>query len=329
MIRFADPLFFGLLGCLVPVVWLARRSGGKIRYSNISHLKQLVARPAIHPRMVIAVLRILALSCFIIALARPQSGRVFFETTTEGVDILLAIDTSGSMQALDFKVAGKPVTRLTVVKKVVTEFIKKRSQDRLGLIVFGEEAFVQCPLTLDHGMLLEFLQEVQIGMAGDATAIGSAVGVGVNRIKGLAAKSKVIILLTDGRGNAGRIPPAKAAEIAQSFGIKVYTIGVGTHGKAPFLVDTPFGQRYIYQQVDIDEETLQHIAQTTDARYFRAQDTNDLQNIYAEIDALEKTESKVKEYAEYQEIFHWALIPGILLLLAEIGLGNTLLRKVP
>ncbi len=166
-------------------------------------------------------------------------------------------------------------------------------------------------------------------MAGEATAIGSAVGVGVKRIKDLKSKSKVIILLTDGRSNAGRIAPKKAAEIAKTFGVKIYTIGVGSHGKAPFLTNTIFGQQYVYQQVDIDEPTLKEIANITNARYFRAKHTGELKKIYAEIDALEKTEVKVKQYTEYKELFHWALIPGILLLLTEVLLGNTILRKVP
>lgn len=329
MMRFADPLLLTLLVLLVPAFWFGRRSLGRIRYSNISALKTLASRPRIHPRMVVAALRLLALSCFIVAMARPQAGKVMSEVSSEGVDILLALDTSGSMQALDFKVEGKPTDRLSVVKQVVMDFVKKRSRDRMGLIVFGEEAFVQCPLTLDHGILLEFLKEVEIGMAGDATAVGSAVGTGVNRMKDLKSKSKVLILLTDGRNNAGRIPPRKAAELAKSFGIKVYTVGVGTRGKAPFLVKTLFGQQYIYRDVDIDEETLQSIAQKTAAKYYRATDTDKLKEIYEQIDKLETTEVKVKEYTEYKELFHFALIPGIILLLLEALLGNTRFRKLP
>ena len=329
MMRFADPYFFILLFLLIPAFLLARHSGGRIKYSNIKIFKNLSSQMRFHPRMLLTVLRVMVLSCFIVALARPQAGKVFSETSSDGVDILLAVDTSGSMQAMDFKLNGEPQDRLSVVKNVVKDFIKKRTNDRIGLIVFGEEAFVQCPLTLDHGILMEFLKEVQLGMAGDATAIGSAIGVGVSRIKDLEAKSKVIILLTDGRNTAGRIQPDKATEIARSFGVKIYTIGVGTRGKAPFLVNSIFGKRYVYRDVDIDEKTLQSIATNTNAKYFRATDTAELEKIYAEIDALEKTEKKIKEYTEYKETFHWALIPGILFLLLELGLANTKLRKIP
>ena len=329
MIRFVDPYFFLLLLILIPIFIKARHSGSKIRFSSIQIFKKIGSGSRIHPRLILYALRGLSLVCFIFALARPQSGKVFSETLSEGVDILLAIDTSGSMKALDFKINNRPVERLEVVKKVVTDFVKKRSQDRIGLVVFGEQAFVQCPLTLDHGILLEFLREVTIGMAGDATAIGSAIGVSSKRMKELQAKSKVIILLTDGRNNAGRLTPEKAAEIAQSFDIKVYTIGVGTQGKAPFQVNSIFGKQYVYQDVDIDETTLKTIAQSTSARYYRAKDESELEKIYDEIDSLETTETKVKEYTEYKEVFHWALIPGMLFLLIELLLGQTLLRKIP
>lgn len=327
--RFADPIFLVLLLAAIPLLLFRSNSGGSIRYSNIQNLKKTAKTYKWHPRMVLNVLRFMVFVLFVLALARPQAGKVFSETSSDGVDILLAIDTSGSMQALDFKVDGKPVDRLKVVKNVVAEFIKNRSQDRMGLVVFGEDAFVQCPLTLDHGILLDFLKEVEIGMAGDATAIGSAIGVGVKRMKDLQAKSKVMILLTDGRSNAGRLGPLKAAEIAKSKGIKVYTIGVGTRGKAPFLVDSFFGKQYVYQEVQIDESTLKKIAEETDAKYFRATETRELQDIYQEIDQLEKTEKKVKEYTEYKELFHLALLPGMLFLILEVLLGNTILRKIP
>lgn len=327
--RFSEPLFFLLLIPLPLLFFYGRDRGGKIRFSSIEILKRLKSSVRFHPKSILLLMRVMTLIFVTMALARPQLGKKFSEVSSEGVDIFLAIDTSGSMQALDFKSDGKPTSRLDIVKNVVSEFIKKRPRDRLGLIVFGAEAFTQCPLTLDHGVLMEFLKKLEIGMAGDATAVGSALGVAVKRMKGLKAKSKVVVLLTDGRNNAGRIPPSKAAEIAKTFGMKVYTIGVGTRGKAPFLVNTFFGKQYAYQKVDIDEKTLTSIADITEAKYFRATDTKELMKIYEEIDRLEKTEVKVKEYTEYNEIFHYFLLWGMAILLLEMVLANTRLRTVP
>ncbi len=197
------------------------------------------------------------------------------------------------------------------------------------MVVFAQEAFTQCPLTLDYGVLMSFLDQLEIGMAGDTTAIGSALATCVKRLKDVKAPSKIIILLTDGRNNTGSISPAAAADIAKTYGIKVYTIGVGTEGEAPFLVDSIFGKRYIYQKVDLDEQTLQEIAQKTGGKYFRATNTEALKTIYQQIDKMEKTEAKVKEYMEYEELFIYFLIPGLLVLLVEILLSNTLLRKIP
>jgi Ca-activated chloride channel family protein len=274
-------------------------------------------------------MRCAAMALFILALARPQSGIKSTEISTEGVDIMLCLDTSGSMQALDFKEGGNRVPRLQVVKRVVNDFIKGRKNDRIGMVVFGQEAFTQCPLTLDYGVLLSFLEKVEIGMAGDSTAIGSALAVCVKRLKDLQSKSKVIILLTDGRHNAGSVTPPTAADIAKSFNIKIYTIGVGTEGEAPFLVDSFFGKQYVYQKVDLDEDTLKDVANRTAGKYFRATNTEALENIYKQIDAMEKTEVKLKEYMEYEELFGWLLVPGLVLLLLEILLANTRLRKIP
>ncbi|MBF0205355.1 MAG: VWA domain-containing protein, partial [Oligoflexia bacterium] len=298
MIKFANPEYLLLLFLIIPVIRFQHLGGGRIRFSNLGLLKGISALPKWHPRKILLVLRVLALVLLVLAFARPQTGRKFSEITSEGVDIMMVLDTSGSMRALDFRLEGEAVTRMTVVKKVVGDFIKKRPEDRMGLVVFAEEAFTQCPLTSDHGILIEFLKKVEIGMAGDATAIGSAIGTAVNRIKNLPAKSKVIILLTDGGNNAGDLHPIKAAELAKVFGIKVYTIGVGTKGKAPFLQDTIFGKRYVYFDVEIDEALLKDIASITSAKYYRATDTNELEKIYDEIDRLEKREVKVKEYTE-------------------------------
>jgi len=274
-------------------------------------------------------LRCLAIALFVIALARPQSGTKASEVLTEGIDIVLCLDTSGSMQALDFKWENERQNRLQVVKKVVSDFIKGRKNDRIGMVVFGEEAFTQCPLTLDYGVLLSFLDQVKIGMAGDSTAIGSALGTCVKRLKELKSKSKVVILLTDGRNNAGRVSPETAAKIAKTFNIKTYTIGVGTEGEVPFLVDTIFGKKYVYQRVDLDEDTLKEIANITGGKYFKATNTKALEEIYNQIDKLEKTKVEVKEYMEYEELFGWFLLPALACILLEIVLANTRFRKIP
>lgn len=327
--RFAHPWFLLLLLLIIPVYWQSKTTGGRFRFSSLNIIKDLKIHLRIHPRSLLIWLRIITIIFIVLALARPQQGKKFTEVASEGVDIMLLIDTSGSMQALDFERNGKRINRLEVVKDVVAKFIEKRSSDRMGLVVFGEDAYTQCPLTLDHGILLELLSKVEIGMAGDSTAIGSAIGIGVNRMKDLKAKSKVMILLTDGRSNAGQLPPDKAADLAKTFGIKIYTIGAGTRGKAPFLADTMFGQRYIYQDVDIDEDTLTKVAETTSGKYYRATQTEELEKIYGEIDRLEKSEIKAKTYTEYNELYVYFLMIGIFSLIFEIILSQTRLRKIP
>ena len=212
--RWADPWYFLFLVILPLLFYWNFRTSSRIKFSSIELIKKLRRQPTMNPRLVLLTVRIVVILLVILALARPQSGRKFTEEPSEGVDIILAIDTSGSMRAVDFEIDNKPVTRLEVVKKVVADFIEKRKGDRLGLVVFGEDAFTQCPLTLDHNILQNFLGELEIGMAGDSTAVGSAIGVSVKRLKDLKAKSKIVILLTDGRSNAGRVTPKKAAELA-------------------------------------------------------------------------------------------------------------------
>jgi len=331
MFRFEDPWLLALLLAIPAVLYygLKRRGSSTIRFSSLHVLQRLKTPKSLALYKGLVILRSLAVGLLVLALARPQSGIKSTEISTEGVDIMLCLDTSGSMQALDFKEGDKRVTRLQVIKRVVGSFIQGRANDRIGMVVFGQEAFTQCPLTLDYGVLLSFLERVEIGMAGDTTAIGSALGLCVKRLKDLQSKSKVVILLTDGRNNTGAISPATAADLAKTYGIKVYTIGAGTEGEAPFLVDSFFGKQYVYQKVDLDEDTLRQIAATTGGKYFRATNTKALEDIYRQIDQMEKTEVKVKEYMEYNELFGWFLIPGLLLLLFEIILGNTRLRKIP
>jgi len=266
----------------------------------------------------------------VIALARPQYGNEQTKVTTEGIDIVLAVDVSGSMLAEDFEIGGQRYNRLHVVKPVVKDFIMKRTNDRIGLVVFAGRPYTQCPMTLDYGMLLQLLEKVEIGMVEDGTAIGSALGSSIERLKDTKAKSKVIILLTDGRNNAGEIDPFTAAEIARTFGIKIYTIGAGTKGLAPYPAMDIFGNRVMKQvKIDIDDDALREIAKITDGKYYRATDTESLKEIYSQIDKLEKTETEVTQYTEYNELFHYFLLPALGLLLIELGLKKTKLRKIP
>jgi Ca-activated chloride channel family protein len=333
--RFASPWVLILIPLIVPAFLFLRSRGSAIHFSSLSSLKYLkglteLGRMTARWKLWLPlVLRAAVLILVIVALARPQEGRKETEVESTGVDIILTLDTSGSMQAMDFTINGKSATRLDAVKDVAASSIEKRAGDRVGMVVFGNEAFTQAPLTLDHALLVKLLNGLEIGMAGDSTAIGQALAVSVERIKDIKAKSKLIILLTDGRNNAGQIAPDKAAEIAKAFGVKVYTIGVGTNGPAPFVINTPFGKRMVQERVDLDEGTLKSIADITDARYFRATDTNELAKIYGEIDKLEKTEVKVKEYMEYEERFFWFLLAALLLFLLEIVLVRTRLKKLP
>ncbi len=328
--QFQNPWLLLFLLALPLLAFQVRRD-----YQATVHFPSLATLKALRPSKVDLyaglpfIIRFLAMALLIIALARPQEGHKSTEILSVGVDIMLALDTSGSMRALDFIEEEKRITRLAVVKGVVSEFIENRPTDRIGMVVFGEQAYTQCPLTLDQGILQSFLSKLEIGMAGDSTAIGSAIGIAVKRLKDLDSASKIIILLTDGRNNAGTLAPLQAAQTAKTFGIKIHTIGVGTQGKAPFLVNSIFGQRYVYQEVDIDETTLTEISKITGGKYFRATDLESLKNIYKQIDEMEKSEVKVIDHSEYKELFHYFLVPGLMLLLLEVSLSNTLLRRIP
>jgi Ca-activated chloride channel homolog len=274
-------------------------------------------------------LRTAALILLVLAISRPQLYNVSKDTRSPGVDIVLCLDTSGTMEALDFELNGERVTRLTAVTKVVTDFIKKRENDRIGLVVFGTEAYTQSPLTMDKGLLLALIDKLEIGMAGDATAIGSAIAIGGKRLKDLEAKSKIMILLTDGRNNAGEITPEQAAEAVKAFGVKIYTIGVGGKGPAPFKVKTMFGTRLAYQEVDLDEDSLQKLAGIGGGRYFRASNSKELAEIYDIIDKAEKRDIKVKEFFHFKELYLYFLIPAMILILLELTLKMTILRIIP
>ena len=326
--RFEDPWFLILFLINPYLVW-KRKEQATISYSSLEILQNIRAIQVGFLSTIPLVLRLFAISLFIMALARPQEGQKRTEILSMGVDLMLALDTSGSMKALDFIQNDKRDTRLTMVKDVVSKFIENRTNDRMGMVVFGSEAYTQCPLTLDQNILQSFLRKLDIGMAGDSTAIGSAIGIAVKRLKDLKSDSKLIILLTDGRNNAGNLAPLQAAQTAKAFGIKIHTIGVGTRGKAPFLVNSIFGQRYVYQEVDIDEDTLKEISKITGGQYFRATDLESLKLIYKKIDQMEKSEVKIFDHSEYTELFHYFLIPAILILFMEVTLSNTLFRRLP
>jgi Ca-activated chloride channel family protein len=334
-----------LLWALAPLyaVWVAlwlllprwRRRRGRnaaIRFSTLAQASRLRRPVTLVLRRAARVLRLAVVALLMLAMTRPQTGRKLTQVSSEGIDIVLVMDTSGSMQALDLD-ADHPIqrrrNRLEVAKDVVREFVEGRPNDMIGLVVFGEEAFTQCPLTLDHAVLLDLLGDIEIGVAGDRTAIGSAIGNAVKRLQRSKAKSKVVVLLTDGRSNAGTLAPPTAAELARSQGVKIYAVGAGTRGRAPFLVDSMFGSRVVYQDVEIDDDQLRSIADTTGGAYYRAEDRDALRGIYAEIDRLERTEITTQSYVEYEDRYPWLVVAAIGLLLLEVTLLGTRLRALP
>ena len=265
------------------------------------------------------LLRLLSLALLIVAAARPQYGTTTNEVEASGIDILLAVDVSGSMEALDFTLHGKPANRLDVVKNVVTTFIEDRPNDRIGLVAFAGRPYVLSPLTLDHSWLLKRLQTLSTGMMEDGTAIGSAIASATNRLRDREAKSRIVILLTDGINNTGNVPPAIAAEAAETLKIKVYTIGAGTRGEAPVPVVDQFGRKQIRMaRVDLDEASLRMVAEKTGAQYFRATDTESLQKIYQEINAMETTTRTITHFANHHELFPYLLIAALILIVGEI-----------
>lgn len=270
------------------------------------------------------LLRLAAIAAAVIVMARPQSSDSFRDEKTEGIDIVLSMDISGSMQAIDFR-----PNRLEAAKDVAVNFINNRPNDNIGLVIFAGESFTQCPLTTDHTVLVNLFNDVKMGMLEDGTAIGMGLATAAARIKDSKAKSKVIILLTDGENNCGQIPPKQAAEIAQTFGIRVYTIGVGTRGTAKMPIQTHFGIQYQEVEVQLNEELLTEIATLTGGKYFRATDKSSLQKIYEEIDEMEKTILEVREYTKRTEEYLPFAIAAMLFLLLELALRNTILRTLP
>ena len=326
--RFSEPGYLWFLLILVPIIgwyiYRLRDKGATVRVSSLALLSNVRRSYKQYLEHLLFALRCAAIALIIIAIARPQTSNSFRSETTEGIDIMLALDISGTMLAEDLK-----PNRLEAAKNVAIEFASDRPNDNIGLVVFAGESFTQCPLTIDHVALVNLFNSVEYGMIEDGTAIGLGLANAVNRIKDSKAKSKVIILLTDGSNNRGDIAPLTAAEIAKTYGIRVYTIGAGQDDVAPYPFHTPMGIRYQNIPVEIDEEVLQQIADMTGGAYFRAKDTKKLGKIYEEIDQMEKTKLNVQEYSRKSEDFWPFLLAAFLCLLAEVALRNTLLNKVP
>jgi len=312
--------------------WLQRRQprAAALRFPTLGLVRAIPYAGARRWRWILHALRGVAILLLIAALTRPQLGKAESTFSGEGIDIILAVDVSGSMLSEDFTLGSQRASRLDVVKASVKEFVEHRDGDRIGLVLFGARPYTQCPLTLDHGWLLQNLARAEIGMIEDGTAIGSALASAAGRLEHSTAKSKVIILLTDGQNNAGKISPSTAADAVKALGIKVYTIGAGTRGLAPYPARDLFGNK-VYQpmKVDIDEDTLRKIADVTGGKYFRATDTASLQQIYTDIDHLERSSFNAPRFLDYYELYPWLAIPALLLLAAEVGLSHTRLRKLP
>lgn len=327
-VTFANPEFLFLL-LVIPgmVAWYYYRlqlKESEVRYSTLQPFASLKPSVKERARHLPFALRMIALALVIIALARPQTTSKGENVYSEGIDIVLVLDISGSMLAEDFK-----PNRIEAAKEVAQEFITGRTNDRIGLVIFSGESFTQCPLTVDYQVLKSLIKPLKSGMIEDGTAIGLGLGTAVNRLRESKAKSKVIILLTDGVNNRGEIDPLTAAQIAQSYGIRVYTVGVGTIGEAPYPVPTAFGVRYQMVPVEIDEKVLTRVAEMTDGKYFRATDNRKLKAIYQEIDRLEKTRIEVRSYRRYTELFYSLVFGAVILLLIDVGIANTWLRKIP
>lgn len=325
---FKNPEYLFLLLLLIPMIiwyfWELRETDASMQISSVKKLKRKQKSARMRFRHLPFILRVLALSFLVIALARPQSSVQWRSESREGIDIMMAMDISTSMLAEDLK-----PNRLEAAKKVATEFILSRPNDNIGLIIFASESFTQCPLTTDHAVLVNLFTNVRTGMVTDGTAIGLGLANAVNRLRESKSKSKVVILLTDGSNNAGDIAPLTAAEIAKTYGVRVYAIGVGTHGTINMPIHTPFGVRYQQVKSDFDEETLKGIAELTGGQYFQADNTAALRAVYREIDELEKTKISVQEYSNKSELYFIFALLALLFFFAEVFLKNSWLRSLP
>ena len=325
---FHNPEYLFLLLLLIPIifwyVWEMHKSDASLQISSLQNLAKFPKSSKIKLRHIPCVLRVLAITFIILALARPQASNSWRTQNSEGIDIMMALDISGTMMAEDLK-----PNRLEAAKTVATEFILSRPNDNIGLVVFASESFTQCPLTIDHAVLINLFKGVNYGLIEDGTAIGLGLANAINRIKDSKAKSKVIILLTDGSNNRGDIAPITAAEIAKTFGLRVYTIGVGSSGIVNVPVQTPIGIQYQQMQSEFDEKSLQKIANMTGGKYFRASDNSKLRRIYQEIDQLEKTKISVREFSKKNEQFFLFSLLAFIFLISEVLMRNTILRRIP
>jgi len=332
MIRFLQPEWFWACA-LLPLVllWRGRRGPvAAIQYPDISLARDLSRRSRSRIAGLMWFWPILAAMLMIVGLARPQRMHSNTQVTANGIDIVLLLDVSGSMQALDFALEGRRLNRIEVVKSVVSKFIDERPNDRIGIIAFAASPYLVSPLTLDHDWLQQNLERVNVGVGDDGTAIGSAIAAGVNRLRATSAKSKVVILLTDGVNNTGKIAPISAAEAAKALGVKVYTIGVGVRGKAPIPVRDEAGRMHIIMAtVDVDEKTLQRIAQETGGQFYRATDTDSLQQIYEQINRFETSAQTVQKFDHVDELYRWTLYPALGILGVSFLLQQTRFRRLP
>ncbi len=326
--EFANKQLLWLLVGIIPlIVWYVlyhRKMDGAVRSSGLQAFAGESASVRVGLRHALFVLQMMALAFLIVALARPQRSNSWKTVDTEGIDVMIALDISGSMLAEDFK-----PNRLEAAKDVAIEFIADRPNDRIGLVVFAGESFTQCPLTTNHKELVRLFREVDSDMLADGTAIGMGLASAVNRLKDSKVTSKVVILLTDGINNSGQISPETAAEIAKTYDLRVYAIGVGSEGTAPYPVQTPFGTQYQNMEVKIDEASLSAISEMTGGRYFRATNNEKLREIYQEIDQLEKTIIQEKQYTQKDELFFWFLFIGIALYIVQLTLRYTVFRQIP
>jgi Ca-activated chloride channel family protein len=330
---FAHPWLLLLLLLLPLAAWLKGRRGSSpaFVYSSVKLVAGLAGARRSRAGNFLAALRWLAVALLIVALAQPRFAKSTTEVKASGVDIVVAFDMSGSMISEDFVVKGERVNRFNMARSVLKKFIDQRPNDRIGLVLFASQAFIGTPLTLDHDFLQENLDRLEIGaIEQNSTAIGDGLGTAINRLRDLKAKSKIVILMTDGQNNSGKLDPLLAAEAAAAMKVKVYTVGIGEQGTAPMPVFMN-GQKVGYQNVpvDVDETTLQKIAAKTGGKYYRADNAEKFQQIYAEIDKLEKTDATVKKYTQFDELFPWFVAGGLALLLLELGLGQTILRRLP
>ena len=330
MFYFADWIFLLFLLLIPLIIYWYIKSGNKrestLRFSSTSDILKITKGHHRWKPLTLFGLKLFGIVLLIIALARPQQGNTTKEFITEGIDIMLVLDISSSMRAVDFQ-----PNRLEATRSVARDFIEGRQSDRIGLVVFAAESFLQCPLTIDYDVLKELLDRVDIiEEKYDGTAIGMAIANAVNRLRDSKAKSRIMILLSDGRNNAGELDPGTAANMAKAFNIKIYTIGAGKRGQARVPITLPGGQvQYRMMDVEIDEDVLIRVADNTGGKYFRATNERSLSTIYNEISHMEKTEVRVKEYYNYKDLFHYFLIPGLVLILTSFGLSLTLWRKTP